>query len=441
MKTYNYATIRELINAAFDDDELQIFCHDHFQEVKNQFTTGQNKGHRVLLLSEYSKRYGQIEKLLDEIKKKNPYQYERYESNILMKATEAASSDTDNTQPSTAVNVVKGKILQGQIFAGKTGPITQVYHTGSSPEPDQPPQEKQKSQEPSPAIGIITALSKEFTAVKVLLENQRNYSSPGQGAGRRYVLGDFPSSNGSRHHCVLTMASMGNNMAATRAALMLEHFPSVASIIMVGIAGAVPNPAKPDEHVRLGDIVISDQGGVIQYDFDKETAENVKYRNPPRPPSAELLEAVQYLESDRIMGQRPWEPFIDLALQKMNKARPGENADELADTNEPHKLVPHPSDPDRIQGRPRIFCGPIASANKLLKNPIKRDALRDKFGVKAVEMEGSGIADATWYHNTGYLVVRGTCDYCDDNKKDVWQEYAAVIAAAYTRALIESMGV
>jgi len=35
------------------------------------------------------------------------------------------------------------------------------------------------------------------------------------------------------------------------------------------------------------------------------------------------------------------------------------------------------------------------------------------------------------------LVVRGICDYCDDNKNDLWQGYAAVVAAAYTRALLE----
>jgi nucleoside phosphorylase len=67
------------------------------------------------------------------------------------------------------------------------------------------------------------------------------------------------------------------------------------------------------------------------------------------------------------------------------------------------------------------------------------DQLRDKFKVKAIEMEASGIANATWNREVGYLVVRGICDYCDSHKNDDWQQYAAVVAAAYTRALIESM--
>ncbi|HMB04627.1 MAG TPA: hypothetical protein VKP69_12915, partial [Isosphaeraceae bacterium] len=96
-------------------------------------------------------------------------------------------------------------------------------------------------------------------------------------------------------------------------------------------------------------------------------------------------------------------------------------------------------DPGRRPGQPRVFLGPIASANTLLRDPALRDALRDRFGARAVEMEGSGIADATWNAEVGYLVVRGICDYCDANKNDVWQRYAAMAAAGYVRALLESM--
>jgi nucleoside phosphorylase len=38
------------------------------------------------------------------------------------------------------------------------------------------------------------------------------------------------------------------------------------------------------------------------------------------------------------------------------------------------------------------------------------DQLPDKFKVKAIEMEASGIANATWNHEVGYLVVRGISD-------------------------------
>ncbi len=93
----------------------------------------------------------------------------------------------------------------------------------------------------------------------------------------------------------------------------------------------------------------------------------------------------------------------------------------------------------RRSGQPLVFHAPIASANTLLKDPAKRDALREQFGAMTAEMEGSGIADATWTHAVGYLVVRNPCDYSDMNKNDISQNNAAVVAAAYVRALLEAM--
>ena len=133
-----------------------------------------------------------------------------------------------------------------------------------------------------PTVGIITALPKEYAAVYILLENNNDkYKIPGSGAGRRYCLGEFFSPLGSKHSLVLATAGMGNNIAATRASLLLEHFPNVKSIIMVGIAGGVPTPCidKADDHVRLGDIVVSNENGVIQYDLIKQEIQKI---TPPK---------------------------------------------------------------------------------------------------------------------------------------------------------------
>ncbi len=100
--------------------------------------------------------------------------------------------------------------------------------------------------------------------------------------------------------------------------------------------------------------------------------------------------------------------------------------------------VPHPVDDSRNEN-PRIFKGNIASANRVLKNAKRRDQLKANYNVYAVEMEGSGIADSTWEAEIGYYVIRGISDYCDGNKNDRWHNYAALAAAAYTRALIEKL--
>lgn len=284
-----------------------------------------------------------------------------------------------------------------------------------------------------PSIGIMTALPIECNAVEQVLEYVKPFAVPGIGAGRKYKIGRIPSINGGDHHIVLSCGDKGNNLAASRATLMIEHFPTIKYIIMVGIAGGVPNPDKPDVHVRLGDVVVSDNKGVIQYDFGKELKTDFLHDHNPRAPSAELLEAVKLLEAHAIQGKKPWLNYIKMSLH------PGQENDKLLDSKNPKKIAIHPHDPKRIKKQPRIFLGTIAAGNRVEKNPETRDYLRDKFGVRAIEMEGSGIADATWINEKGYLIIRGISDYCDPNKRDEWQNYASMVAAAYMRALIESI--
>jgi len=74
---------------------------------------------------------------------------------------------------------------------------------------------------------------------------------------------------------------------------------------MVGIAGGIPYPEKPEEHVRLGDIVVSDAYGTVQYDYGKKTISEWIPKPFPRPPSPDLLHAVTLLESAALKGELP----------------------------------------------------------------------------------------------------------------------------------------
>jgi hypothetical protein len=58
-------------------------------------------------------------------------------------------------------------------------------------------------------------------------------------------------------------------------------------------------------------------------------------------------------------------------------------------------------------------------------------------GVIAVEMEGSGIADGAWSRGENYFLVRVICNYADQNKKDKWQDYAAVVAGANGKCIVD----
>lgn len=297
-------------------------------------------------------------------------------------------------------------------------------------------------------IGVVTALDKEYAAVCAALDARYPVAAGSRSGVRAYSLAHVPSVFGGYHTVsVVLLPEMGNNAAAVVTADLLNDCPAIRHIIMCGIAGAVPSPGEAEHHVRLGDLVISNRGGVIQYDFIKETAttpesSKIESRFPARPPSAALLEAVNRLRAGELRGERPWNTWIERLINKFGRSwsRPAEKYDRLRDWDDLPTSVRHPKDPDRVNGSPRIFHGPIASANRLLKDPKQRDQLRERFGVKAVEMEGSGVADAAWRDGmAGYLVVRGTCDYCNKDKGNRWQQYAALIAAAYTRVLIEQI--
>src|SRR5262249_34828083 len=99
--------------------------------------------------------------------------------------------------------------------------------------------------------------------------------------------------------------------------------------------------------------------------------------------------------------------------------------------------IEHPQDPHRREGWPRIFGGAIGTADILQKDPAMRDHLRDMYGVRAIELAGTGLQTAALARGKDRRSVRGICDYCDIWKSDTWQNYAALVAASYARALIE----
>lgn len=279
---------------------------------------------------------------------------------------------------------------------------------------------------------IVTALPKESAAVLATLDEAAQFGRPDD--SNLYSVGTFAKGT-ERRTVVLASAGMGKVNAATVTANALRSFPNVENIVMVGIAGGCPNPQKLDEHVRLGDIVFSSSSGIIEYDFVKETQEAREIRSAPQRPSAKMLQAAGQLATRELMSERPWDAILSHAQLKLGEkfARPPASKDVLHEDGEP---VAHPDVRDTL---PKVHGGAIGTADTLLKNYATRNQLRDQFNVRAVEMEASGLQNAAWAQGKDVFVVRGICDYCDQHKNDDWQNYAALAAAAYARALIEEM--
>jgi nucleoside phosphorylase len=86
----------------------------------------------------------------------------------------------------------------------------------------------------------------------------------------------------------------------------------------------------------------------------------------------------------------------------------------------------------------QIHYGLIASGNQVIKDTATRDRLNADFNgnVLCVEMEAAGLMN-----EFPCLVIRGICDYADEHKNKVWQEYAAAVAAAYAKSLLSVLPV
>ena len=224
---------------------------------------------------------------------------------------------------------------------------------------------------------------------------------------------------------------------------------------MVGIGGGAPSPGHD---IRLGDIVVSSpgegKGGVFQHDFGKKIQEQdfqeTGFLN--RPPTA-LLTAVVRLKVEHKRKPGSLEKAIDRVLEKEEEElreelrRPDASTDTLyrsdfvhpANTKtpcreicgiDPRNLVPRPERTIRPRS-PMVHYGLIASGNQLMKDALRRDELAEKWKVLCFEMEAAGLIN-----DFPCLVVRGICDYSDSHKNKVWQGYAALAAAVYTKDLL-----
>lgn len=302
-------------------------------------------------------------------------------------------------------------------------------------------QETLRKTEFVPQIGIVTALGVEFKAVTRILKEPRLDPVREKGTPyQEYYHGIIESQYGSAHKVVVARCGKGNNKAAVLATSLIRQYPDIEAIFMVGVAAGVPNVKDATQHVRLGDIVVCNENGVIQYDMVKKSTGKTEHDPPPRPPSHDWLVRVENYIATMIKEPLYWS-YLDEISKKDGIDRP--HIAPLKDTPwvEGNRALRQPLFPGQDPKRPKIHIGPIASSNTVLKNATVREYLRKNFKIKAVEMEASGIAEAAWQNGKGYFVIRGICDFANDDKNKRWQPYAASAAAAFTREIIETMPV
>ncbi|KAK1636122.1 hypothetical protein BDP81DRAFT_461465 [Colletotrichum phormii] len=323
-------------------------------------------------------------------------------------------------------------------------------------------------------VGWICALAKEQTAAIAMLDKEHPNLPQANNDYNTYTLGSLWGHN-------IVIACLPKGMygvvpAATVATRMLATFPAIKFGLMVGIGGGIP------PKVRLGDIVVGSPTdkfpGVVQWDLGKdEEGGTFKRKGALNNPPMLLSTALQKLDSrHELRGSKVAEYLEEMVKRYPNLKEQHGKSDKLEDrlfkTEYPHaKGVRRTAegkangdgkgdsgtslkaekvgekeneegcancDRDMLRIRePRgvqVHYGLIASGNRVIKDAIKRDQLKEDLGadVLCVGMEAAGLVN-----NFPCLVIRGICDYADSHKNDIWQKYAAASTAAFAKELLE----
>ncbi|KAJ5765777.1 hypothetical protein N7520_005336 [Penicillium odoratum] len=249
---------------------------------------------------------------------------------------------------------------------------------------------------------------------------------------------------------------------------MVRTFPSLKIGLMVGIGGGIP------PRVRLGDVVISapvaGYPGVVQWDMGKAETGGFKRTGALNNPPTALLTALTTLETRHAMhgsrihqyldemgrkypplvSQYTWSDSLQDPLSNPGVSQHAQSGWQivllalwslilviyrylsgsglLAVDSRAKSAVPP------VSHDVRVHYGLIASGNSVIKDAVHRDALNESLGgnVLCVEMEAAGLMNTF-----PCIVIRGICDYADAQKNKDWQEYAAAIAAACAKELLE----
>jgi len=286
-------------------------------------------------------------------------------------------------------------------------------------------------------IGIIAALPVEGAAMAALITNPVAVRVDGD--PNDYRVGHLDSLEPARPHRVVltTMVQDNTRNAATTCTDLLRTFPGIRCVIMTGIAGGVPSLARPERHVRLGDVVVA-VDGVVDYAHVRERCGTEEPRRPVPGVSIELIHAAVRLQEMAYQGRAPqWSRWLKPSQEQPMAvfARPPASTDQLhyGDT-----LIDHPplNASGHDKGRPKIHYGRIGCADVLLLDEKRRDHLAARHDVLAFEMEAAGIAAGAAGHGVGWFMVRGIVDYCNVHKTDRWHPYASLAAAGCVRGLL-----
>ncbi|KAJ6788118.1 hypothetical protein PWT90_07393 [Aphanocladium album] len=224
----------------------------------------------------------------------------------------------------------------------------------------------------------------------------------------------------------------GTDSAAALAGQLKKFFPNLWFGLLVGVAAGLPDLSRdPVRDIRLGDILVGlpegESAGLLAYDLGKETDDGFQpLRRGHALTTTEPIvrSAIGSIKIEAPNDTEKFLPYYEKIRDKEHAAGtfsdPGQELDVLYSLDDDGSEIPTVRDHRPASRRIRAWYGPIGSGDKLWKNLRKRNEIRDKYGLIGLEMEAAGTMD-----QIPVGVIRGP--------------YAAAMAAAYARALLEEI--
>jgi len=276
-------------------------------------------------------------------------------------------------------------------------------------------------------IGIVTIRDDEFRAVLAAFPDPIGNL---QGASRAYALRHADAGGGERYRiAVLRLIEQGQGEAQDAARDLIDEL-GPRLVLVVGIAGG-----RPSDDVQLGDIIVSTR----IHDF---TVEAHKAGEPPTyavtgsPIDKSLAALVANLAAhddelgDWTAGLPPQPP--------VSWTEAGQLYGPPAWQRELREKLEHHHGPESTPRAPAYVTGPIASSDRLVKDPeLLIPWLQTARNLLAIEMESGGVYRAA-RERCPMLAIRGISDLVGLLRTDAWTRYACASAATFTRAFLRT---
>lgn len=285
-------------------------------------------------------------------------------------------------------------------------------------------------------VGWISALAIESAAAAVMLDAEDPPLTVCPGDTNDYVLGRIGG-----HRVVMACINEAGGLPAHVVATHLaKSFPAVRHMLMVGIGGGIPSK---EYRIRLGDIIVSEprgqSAGVVQSDLGKWEKNGFTVTGTLNRPSESLIRTTGAMQRNHVLKKTRIHALVhhfkgDVLHPEKWRYQGYQNDPLHRDDSEPRssaRCAECVASSEEYVRDPEVHYGIIASGNQVVKSRAVRDRIWEQLGACCVEMEAFGLMN-----HFPCMVIRGVCDYADENKDDRWQQYAALTAAAYAKDLL-----